>query len=286
MRTSCLSTIRMTLVTGAGALAALAAAAQNTSPTVGIGAQATISHPKPTLVAPAPGEHVQSTPSASASVIFRWQHSSTVTPARFILCITPAGAPCDSAPSSAMLIEVPGTSTQRQTLIAAALHDRPLEWNVAACGPATNPRTFARAGITNCSWSKARALTVGYEPPLITLISPRDGEHSIDIRPDVGSVQRFTWSAPPNAAADEYRLCIAVKPELCARPSLACDEGTIVRVLPGQSFADVPVIPLTKARARTLIWTVASCKDGSCGLAANQPTRRYTVPAYHYYQCR
>lgn len=157
---------------------------------------------------------------------------------------------------------------------------------MAACGPATNPRTFARAGITNCSWSKARALTVGYEPPLITLISPRDGEHSIDIRPDVGSVQTFTWSAPPNAGADEYRLCLAAKPELCTRPSLACDEGTIVRVLPGQSFADVSIIPLTKARARTLIWTVASCKDGTCRLAANQPTRRYTVPGYHYYQCR
>src|SRR5690606_32934625 len=92
--------------------------------------------PSPTLVAPAPGAHVQSSPSRVTPVLFSWSLTASTPPQRFMLCIAEIGAPCSNGgPRSVVVPNLPPSQTSYQTPIAAALHDRALEWSVAACGP-------------------------------------------------------------------------------------------------------------------------------------------------------
>lgn len=235
--------------------------------------------PKPTLIAPAANAQIDSSPSRREPVLFRWQlPSGAPAPRRYMICIAETGASCNSSGTRTMLEPVPVTGNpntgQYQTLITAALHDKALEWTVGACGPEYTPSiSVAGASNADCTWSDRRKLNVGYQPPAIQLSTPGDS-----VTASTAS-QRFTWQEPRGTSVDGYRLCLAANVNACRQSSLAASQGALVPVPQGRAFGNIDLRPLRQNQPRQMIWTVLSCRNGNCSLAANQQTRRFVIPA-------
>jgi hypothetical protein len=229
------------------------------------------SGPAPALVMPAPGAQIQTHPSNSVPLMFRWSApSGAPAPQRYRLCVTESGTSC-GAPNAA--VYEAGQVTQYQAQIPPRFHDKSLQWSVAACGPGYGG-TFARVGATNtdCNWSQGRALNASYQPPAISLGAPGDSTAAS------AASQRFTWLEPRGVAVDGYRFCLADNASACQQ-SITAAQGAVVSVPAGRSFVDIDISSLRVNMARQMVWTVLSCRGGNCRSAANQATRQFSIPA-------
>ena len=240
--------------------------------------------PKPSLVAPPAGAQIASSATSPAPLDFRWSLApGAPAPQRFVICVAEAGATCNRAGPQAMLVDVAAASTQHRTWIAPALHEKPLEWTVGACGPGYGGGTAVTQGTINadCTWADRRGLSAGYVPPLINLGSPGDGVTA------AAPAQRFTWQQPRGVAIDGYRFCLADTVAVCEQSQggqaasggqMPPGQAVIVPVGAELAAADVDTQPLRRDFQRTMVWTVLSCRAGTCRLAAGQPARRFILP--------
>jgi hypothetical protein len=228
--------------------------------------------PKPALLDPAVGAHIETRPTSSVPVMFRWSAPANApSPQRYRLCVSLRSASCTS--SDAAVYEV-GQVTQYQASVPPRFHDKSLQWAVAACGPGYGGG-FQQAGASNtdCNWAQPRPLDAGYQSPSIALLAPGDR-----ITGRTAS-QRFTWQEPQGIALDGYRMCLADDATLCRQPSIPTTQGMIVPVASGRAFADIDLRPLRTSTARSMYWTVLSCRAGSCEVASGQAVRAFTIPA-------
>ena len=202
--------------------------------------------------------------------------------------------------------------------LSAALHDKALEWSVAACGPGYGGGlVVAGAANADCSWSSRRALNgdramawtllsctgpscrvAANQPvrrfaipgplpapqliaPAAGALEPRDGDRRFPLGALVESDLRGPTTYPASITFEWSRGTGATGYRLCiSEPGVACGTGTsVVTDARGQGSESVPWSSLAAFHGRTVNWTVASCDALGCGtFASPRPLTIKTVP--------
>jgi hypothetical protein len=217
----------------------------------------------PTLEDPEPNAQVR----VQYPVTFRWRAplssaealGAPPPPDHHRLCVVETGGSCQSP--SAVVREVKETILSLR--LPPALHDKVLDWTVAACWA----QKSASGVAFDCAWAAPRKLAVGaatvaipYPPPRLGSPSPFDGPLRLD--PKRPTTVVFRWRPPvslrESAAGapdpERYRLCVMEEGSSCDAP------GALVYDVGKATLYNVPIPP--SFAGKRIAWTAAACGPG------------------------